>query len=839
MARIHFVIIFLLCLFVMAVAGPLDDQDDPILKLLSNSGVDVVWDGEYIWIGTTKGLSGSNDTAQTWHSYDSTNGLNKNEVAALEYSEGRLWVANSSSIVSQGQSIPVGEGFVYTEDQGDFFVVDSPHQSTGPGMICYDISVYDSVTFAACFYGGLIYKIEGEDEWFNLFSDSAAEADFVDSAFDDLNNRYFSVTVDGNYQDNDTVVVWAGTAEGINQYQFIDYPGKLASNSIHDISVSSAMVDEFNITWLATDRGLSKTTNAGASFKSYFGVDGLTADYVSAIEAYDDVVYTAGYDLDSGVSTGFAYTTDNGDSWEMEAPDIAVGSEVMIRDITWSGSILWAAADKGGLLADFGDGSGWQKVVLDETETSPDSSFNQIYSVGYFQFPYETEEGDGSDSLFVFAGCANGYWLLKLDYPYEEIRSATLMPIDDLTDAGRIVVDIDASEWIDGEENTIRELALATWASGGEGSNSILKSQDFGETYDVTFIGEATNQLLYTSSTIWAASDIGLYRYNRTNDNWVNVTLSDPNTEFEIDTIINAIAFYEDNPRFWVGSEYGIATNTNGLPSSWDIDTVNLDATVFDYNYRSFYGTAGNGLSGDFVIAIEVQYYDGERIIWAAANSTGVSGQSNAINVSFDNGETWDFPALGLSCWNFAFDDNVVYAATSAGLLRTADFGESWDTLSFYDSESGAEISSGTEFFGVGLADDVIWAVSDDGVTYSLDHGSQWSIERTYKAVSDEPGLMVYASPLPSSPYSTPGGTVKFHYVLNKSGNVTIKIYDFAMNLVATPVENEPRSAETQYDSDSWDMRNDNGRIVSAGPYYFKLESSAGEEEWGKILVIP
>ena len=828
-----------MCLFVLAVAGPLDYQDDPILKLLSNSGVDVVWDGEYIWIGTTKGLSGTNDTARTWHSYDSTNGLVKNEVAALEYADGRLWVANSSSIISQGQSIPVGEGFVYTDNEGGLFVVDSPHQSTGPGMICYDISVYDSVTFAACFYGGLIYKIEGEDEWQNLYADTVARNDFLDSTFSDLNNRYFAVTVDGNYQDHDTVVVWAGTAEGINQYTYIDYPGKLASNTILDISVSPQMVGESNITWLATDRGLSRTTDDGVSFKSYFEDDGLTSSYISAIEAFNDVIYVAGYDPETESSTGFAYSTNNGDSWSKEIQDVAVGPDVMIRDITWSGAILWAAATKGGLLVYFADGGGWEKITLDPTETSPDSSFNQIYSVDYFQFPYETEPGDGSDSLFVFAGCGNGYWLLKLDFPFEEIRSAELMRIDDIEDAGRLVVDIDVGEWVDGEENTIREVALATWASDGEGSNSILKTQDFGGTYDVTFVGEATNQLLYTSSTIWAASDIGLYRYNRTNNNWLNIILSDPETDIEIDTIANTLAFYEDNPRFWVGTDYGVATSLNAIPEAWDIDTVNLDQSVFDYNPRSFAGTAGNGLSGDFVTAIDVQYYDGDRIIWAAANSTGESGQANAINISFDNGATWDFPIYGLSCWNFAFDNNVVYAATSVGLLRTADFGESWDTLSFVDPESGAEISSESEFYGVGVADDMIWAVSDDGVVYSLDHGSEWSIERTYKSVSEEPGLVVYASPVPSSPYSTPGGTVKFHYELNNSGNVTIKIYDFAMNLVATPVDNEPRQAGIQYDSDTWNMRNDKDRIVSAGPYYFKLESSGGEEEWGKILVIP
>jgi len=94
-------------------------------------------------------------------------------------------------------------------------------------------------------------------------------------------------------------------------------------------------------------------------------------------------------------------------------------------------------------------------------------------------------------------------------------------------------------------------------------------------------------------------------------------------------------------------------------------------------------------------------------------------------------------------------------------------------------------------------------------------------------------------TPLPSSPYSSPGGKVRFHYKFDNDGDVTIKVYDFAMNLVATPVENVARVGGTQYDNDSWNMRNDNGKIVATGPYYFKVENSSGEEEWGKIMVIP
>ena len=62
------------------------------------------------------------------------------------------------------------------------------------------------------------------------------------------------------------------------------------------------------------------------------------------------------------------------------------------------------------------------------------------------------------------------------------------------------------------------------------------------------------------------------------------------------------------------------------------------------------------------------------------------------------------------------------------------------------------------------------------------------------------------------------------------------------MNLVKTVVDNEsrlPREAADQDDDDSWDMRNGDGEIVAAGVYFFVIERSSGETEWGKLMVLP
>jgi hypothetical protein len=439
---------------------------------------------------------------------------------------------------------------------------------------------------------------------------------------------------------------------------------------------------------------------------------------------------------------------------------------------------------------------------------------------------------------YVLAGCGSGLWVIPIDRSYDFQDSLELIRLDELEVTGRKVVDVEANIWISSDEtDTTFEWAIASRMLQDEGVDAVLLSIDQGEEWSASLLGYKTRDLTYSDSTIWAAAEDGLWRHHRATGNWMPVTIGDPSPgePVYLDTILTAVSFNEQAVVFWVGSEDGIAQSANAL--IWSIDSVNLDQSIFDYNIRAT--STDQGLTGNFVVAIEVQYYDDQRVVWAAGNSTGLSGETNGINVSFDNGVTWEDVMRNVNAWNFAFDGADAYAATSHGLLRTSDFGETWDTLSVVDLETGLQIFPNTEFFGVCNVDGTIWAASDDGIAATSDEGFTWDVFRTFIDLPDERRFSAVAAPLPASPFSSPGGIVWLLYEFENGGDVTIEIYDFAMDLVATPVRNASREGGITYSIDSWDMKNDNGRIVSTGVYYFKVENSSGEEEWGKILVIP
>jgi flagellar hook assembly protein FlgD len=77
---------------------------------------------------------------------------------------------------------------------------------------------------------------------------------------------------------------------------------------------------------------------------------------------------------------------------------------------------------------------------------------------------------------------------------------------------------------------------------------------------------------------------------------------------------------------------------------------------------------------------------------------------------------------------------------------------------------------------------------------------------------------------------------VRIHYKPQKDGPVTIKIYDFAMNLVTTL--RDTKSAAGIDQDKEWDGKNDKGDTVANGVYFFKVEAPGGQTEWGKLVIL-
>ena len=195
-------------------------------------------------------------------------------------------------------------------------------------------------------------------------------------------------------------------------------------------------------------------------------------------------------------------------------------------------------------------------------------------------------------------------------------------------------------------------------------------------TYDAAISGN------YIWITSWAG---GLRRYNISQKVWERVPLPQDG-----DQILNTceLASYENttsgyilknyylNPRdpqdggnhnhkafsviaysdtVWVGTANGI--NRGLIGANGCIDWTH-------------YTPIQNGLSGGFVVDLEIQRYKGYDVIWAATVSAG-SGEKNAISFSMDNGDTWNTTLIGERAYNITAADSIVLVASKSGLWKT------------------------------------------------------------------------------------------------------------------------------------------------------------------------
>lgn len=334
---------------------------------------------------------------------------------------------------------------------------------------------------------------------------------------------------------------------------------------------------------------------------------------------------------------------------------------------------------------------------------------------------------------------------------------------------------------------------------------------EYNVTYDIAINGD----------TIWIASwgggcvnpgpYTGLWRSPDGGQTWEKVVLQGGEinpSEPEGHVAFSVIAW---DLWVWVGTAGGIYKSTDA-GSTW----VNYDHD-------------NDGISGEFVVSLAVQYLEDDFIVWAGTNTTG-PGEFNAISMSADTGKTWQVflgGYVGEGAWNFAFQDTTAWAATSRGLLKTEDLGTTWTQ---YTADDGLPSS---EVYSVAVIGDTVYAGTLDGLAYTVDGGETWAFFRVSPPTLGRD--LTYAYPNPFSPSREELG-VKIRYSLSSDAQVTIRIYDFALDLVRTILAGSQPGGEELWEY--WDGKNDNGTVAANGVYFYKIEAGGDVIGHGKIVVL-
>lgn len=358
------------------------------------------------------------------------------------------------------------------------------------------------------------------------------------------------------------------------------------------------------------------------------------------------------------------------------------------------------------------------------------------------------------------------------------------------------------------EGNTV---LASVWGSG------LLRSNDFGETWEKLILPPNTiTDFNPNNEYSWSSEFRGEF-INRYDPRFDNNLLG---FGLEIDS----------QNRVWFGSAGGVNVSENALTAPTD---------SISWQHIRFTNTP-NGLLGDWVISIKEE--PGTGRIWMT-NRIANSPQKQGLVYTDDGGETFTQMLVGERINDVGFKDGYVFAAGNNGLFISSNGGNTWIKSPQIKSPN-TFIKASAQFYSVAATTNRIWIGTDDGIASHecCQAGQQfnnWEISRVNYPLEggnihdpEGPSVEAYAYPNPFS--ETVYDVVRIKFEVKKQGSVTIRIFDFGMNLVRE-LESGSYSPGT-YEA-VWDGYDGKGRKVANGPYFYVIETDS-EQINGKILVV-
>ncbi|MEE9442435.1 MAG: hypothetical protein V3V99_07185 [candidate division Zixibacteria bacterium] len=804
--------------------------------LTSNSYIEILHHEDILWMGGGRGLSYSPDGGLSWFTYNAQTGLNSDEPSAIFGRPGQLWVATSHTEPYQGVNYPFGDGFNLTYDNGQNWESMAPYEASGFGRICYDLVGNEKSTYAACFHGGLIVSHNSGQDWSHMFLSSVDSADWAADNWADLvSGRYYACFVDTLHAD--TMVVYGGTAKGIQKFLYIPKRVKQGGNNITAIAGNNDFI------YVAHENGVSQADSALNIFHTS-GLDtGLPSHWIREMFVFGNKVWVAPFDPVDMSGLGLYYVdnadqlwsvfddslTGPGDFWTKHSATYFEGDGAGIYDFkNFNDSILYIAAGDSGVFHSVDSGSTWERFYIDSSDMSFTSRRNQVLSIDV------TEDS-------VFLGTRAG--LVKASYvPPFTFDFDTLITFEENDSTGSVVSIVRHHYVTDSAGDYSFKWIAVEPIDPGSGSGNYAAIQIFDQTDNALHIlfsdnpPTIINDIAVSDSFTTFATSTGLsgnYNINLTEINSFAFVTNDNSTG-------QTLVSYKFQTADWVGNRL-FAGSTGGFGyridnTSWRVFRANTDSLKHDLAVVRT--RANTSLPGDWVVVLDQQITGTDTVLWAACRGiTDSVQQYNSVAYSVDFGDSWTRVLTNEMIWNFAFDQNGgAYAAASSGLYFAPNSRDEWHKAEIIDPFTKDTIWAETEIYSVEVVDSILWIGTSFGIAYRpIENVDNWSIIRVFK--STDAAADVFAAPVPFSPLN-PNGRLTIHYRVEQSAYITVEIYDFAMNLVAVPSENRYREGGEDY-FETWDGYNQSGEVVATGMYFFKVSYSAGQEYWGRLAIIP
>ncbi len=244
-----------------------------------------------------------------------------------------------------------------------------------------------------------------------------------------------------------------------------------------------------------------------------------------------------------------------------------------------------------------------------------------------------------------------------------------------------------------------------------------------------------------------------------------------------------------------------------------------------------------DGLQGSWITSIRENPYD--NAVWMT-NWISITGEDrDGIVVTRDGGVSFDQHLSGERLYDIGFRGKTIYVVGVNGVFISPDNGATWQQRRRLHSVN-TSMKPNTTYFSVATAGDRVWIGSNDGLASTDDDGGSWEITRVdfpldgaNRYQSDAPAVDAYAYPNPFSPRQHDLVRIKFEN--RDEGDVTIRLFDFGMNLIRV-LDQKQKMAPGTYEA-VWDGTDQQGRKVANGTVFYEIDTG-NRQTVGKILLL-
>jgi hypothetical protein len=243
---------------------------------------------------------------------------------------------------------------------------------------------------------------------------------------------------------------------------------------------------------------------------------------------------------------------------------------------------VFAASWASGLLRSSDFGETWEKIILppsDARELSPENSYTWRSTINGQEVNRYDPRFDNNllgfglliDSMGrVWFGSAGGLNISDnaLTAPTDSIRWQHIVA-DNSTNGllGNWIIRIR-------EDPNTGRIWMTNWIANSQEKQGLVYTDDYGNSFEQTLIGERINDIGFKDNYVFAAGDYGLFVSDDSGNTWIrSPQISSPNAFIKEDAQFYSIATTTN--RIWIGTEDGLAS-TDDFGQSWEITRVNF-----------------------------------------------------------------------------------------------------------------------------------------------------------------------------------------------------------------------------------------------------------------------